>query len=79
MQWLLHAFGIIGVCGTICMKLSAGLLLGGLASSPILAAVREAVRGDLSGLWYRCCAAHEIAMFWRWLIVVGFSDFGSRA
>ncbi len=48
MQWLLHVFGIIReVCGTTCMRLSSGLLSGGLASSPILAAVREAVRGDL--------------------------------
>ena len=54
MQWLVLASGIIGVCGTICMKLSDGLLSGGLVSSPTLAAVREAVRGDLAGLWYRC-------------------------
>ena len=69
MWWVLLAFGIIReVCGTICMKLSDGLLSGGLASSPILAAVREAVRGDISGLWYRCCGAggevrYEIDMY----------------
>jgi|GEM_PF-4802409 len=41
MQWTLLAFGIIRVCGTICMKLSAGLLSsGGLASYPTFAAVR---------------------------------------
>jgi len=57
MQWLLLAFGVVGVCGTICMKLSDGLLSGDLASSPILAAVREAVRGDISGVWYRFCGA----------------------
>jgi hypothetical protein len=31
MQWSLLAFGIIGVCGTICMKLSDGFLSGDLA------------------------------------------------
>jgi hypothetical protein len=46
MQWLLLALGtIMEVCGTACMKSSIGLLSGGLASSPILAAVRGAVRG----------------------------------
>jgi len=38
MQWLHLAFGIIGVGGTICMRLSDGLLSGGLASSLTLAA-----------------------------------------
>ena len=34
-----------GVCGTTCMKLSVGLLSGGLISSPSPAATQEAVRG----------------------------------
>jgi len=40
MWWLLLAFGIVGVCGTICMRLSDGLLSGSLASSPTLAAAQ---------------------------------------
>jgi multidrug transporter EmrE-like cation transporter len=31
MQWLLLAFGVVGVYGTICMKLSDGFLSGGLS------------------------------------------------
>jgi len=62
MRWLLLAFGIIGVCGTACMKLSDGLLSGGLASSPILAAVREVVRGGTVEM-QQWDARHEIAMY----------------
>ena len=38
MWWLLLVFGVVGVCGNTCMKLSVGLLSGGLASSPTFAA-----------------------------------------
>ncbi|MBA1343189.1 MAG: hypothetical protein C5S52_06285 [ANME-2 cluster archaeon] len=44
MWWVLLAFGIIReVCGTICMKLSDGLLSGGLASSPARAAAQAPI------------------------------------
>ena len=40
-QWSLLALGVtIDLCGNTCMKLSDGLLSGGLASSPILAAAQ---------------------------------------
>ena len=42
MWWLLLVFGVVGVCVTICMKLSDGLVSSGLASSPARAAIQEA-------------------------------------
>ena len=40
MWWLLLVFGVVGVCVTICMKLSDGLVSSGLASSPARAATQ---------------------------------------